>query len=107
MSKLSRRSLVVSAASLPALAAPPGKVEIGPDAELMALGQKLQSLRADFLAELGKDAAENKMLDVESERITGIRRAAAPKDPTTRTGSGAANSSTGFVVIRTCTAGRA
>jgi hypothetical protein len=82
MSKLSRRTLVASAASLPALAALPGKVEIGPDAELLALGQKLQLLRADFLTEQAQDAAENAMVEAETEAVTGITSGAAPKDHT-------------------------
>jgi hypothetical protein len=82
MSKVSRRSLVASAASLPALAALPGKVEIGLDAELLALGQELQSLRADFLAEQAQDAAEKALVEAETEAVTGITSGAAPKDHT-------------------------
>jgi hypothetical protein len=71
MSKLSRRTLVTSAAALPALAVPALAADaIGPghpDAELLRLGAKLEPVERDWFEQTALDRKDNRAFEAACE----------------------------------------
>jgi hypothetical protein len=82
MSNLSRRTLVASAAALPALTVPAvaaaATVSDNPDAELMRLGAKLDVVERDTAALIASCNKRWDEIQTEAERRTGIARSDAP-----------------------------
>jgi hypothetical protein len=68
MSKLSRRTLVTSAAALPALALPGAAMTAdNPDAELLRLGAKLERIERDWSAQCALDQKHNRAYEAACE----------------------------------------
>jgi hypothetical protein len=79
MSQLSRRTLVSSAAALPALTVPALALAGNPDAELLRLGAQLAVLEQERAAQMAKDRAEQDLVEAEVEKRTGIALCDAPE----------------------------
>jgi hypothetical protein len=80
MSKLSRRTLVATAAVLPALAVPAGAaLASDEDPELLALGVEFEKAAVDWVRQRRSDQVNNDEWDARVEAATGIPRDQAPK----------------------------
>ena len=80
MSKLSRRTLVTSAAALPLAIPAAAYIVDDADAELKALGAELDAAERNWAAQFTFDRELMRQIDGETERLTGIKVADAPED---------------------------
>lgn len=78
MSNLSRRTILASAAALPALAVPAVAAVDNPDAELLRLGAELDVVERDRAALIASCNKRWEEIQTEAERRTGIARSDAP-----------------------------
>jgi hypothetical protein len=80
MSKLSRRTLVATAAVLPALVVPAGAaLASDEDPELLALGVEFEKAAVDWVRQRQSDRANSDEWDARVETASGIPRDQAPK----------------------------
>ena len=83
MSKLSRRTLVTSAAALPAIVVLPVAASAAgnPDAKLLQLGKQFEQVEQEWAAQVTIDRRQHAIFEAKVEQATGIAFRDAPAEP--------------------------